>query len=118
MDKEATHAKQKKPLEMKVSLIKASCPSLQILHWARDLFKAQVAPGRPDHAIQLGFVSLLIAIEDAAAAEILHEADPSLEDQAILRHLRELGLEKQIAPVFLFGLSEAPILGQGPQTLV
>ena len=81
------------------------------MHWARDQFKAQVAPERRDSAVQPGFVSLLIAIEDAAAAEILHEANPSLEDQAVLRYLRQHGLEKQIGPHDLFGLSEAPVLG-------
>lgn len=84
---------------------------LQTLDWARDLFKAQVAPDRPDEVIQLGFVSLLIAIEDAAAAEILHEKNPCLMDQAVLRYIRQQGLEKQIGPDDLFELSEAPVLG-------
>ncbi len=70
-----------------------------------------MAPGRPDDAIQLSFVSLLIAIEDAAAAEILHEANPPLMDQVVLRHIRQHGLEKQIEQQDLYSLSEAPILG-------
>lgn len=66
----------------------------------------------PEVSLQPGLLSLLIAIEDAAAAELLHESNPSLLQQAVFRFLRDKAPELYRKAAYEdLGFSEMPVLG-------
>ena len=84
------------------------------MDWARSLLKSKLAADQADSSIQLGHLSLLIAIEDAAAAEIYFQGNDELFLQAILRKYWGLSQEDKTEvdeEYDLSAVSEAPILG-------
>ena len=84
--------------------------SLQTLAWARKSFEEHVSPDKSDNQIQLALASLLVAIEDNAAAEIHHAHSPPLLEQWLIHHIRHKGTPTEREWERQSDLSEAPVL--------